>query len=48
MSWLAMQPAVTSVIAGASNPAQVEANAKALGWAMSAEELAEIDKITKG
>lgn len=48
MSWLAMQPGVTSVIAGASTPAHVEANAKALDWAMSAEELAEIDKITKG
>ena len=48
MSWLATQPAVTSVIAGASNPEQVEANAKALDWVMSAEELAQIDSITKG
>ncbi len=48
MSWLAMQPGVTSVIAGASTPEHVEANAKALDWAMSAEELAQIDKITKG
>ena len=48
MSWLAMQPGVTSVIAGASTPEHVEANAKALDWTMSAEELAEIDKITKG
>jgi len=48
LSWLAMQPRVSSVIAGASSPAQVEANAKAAGWAMSAEELAEIDRIAKG
>ncbi len=48
MSWLAMQPRVSSVIAGASTPTQIEANAKALGWAMSPEELGEIDRITKG
>ena len=48
MSWLAMQPRVSSVIAGASTPEQVEANAKALGWMMSAQELAEIDAITRG
>ena len=48
MSWLAMQPRVSSVIAGASTPEQVEANAKALDWVMSPEELAQIDKITKG
>jgi aryl-alcohol dehydrogenase-like predicted oxidoreductase len=48
MSWLAMQPRVSSVIAGASTPEQVEANAKALGWTMSAQELAEIDAITRG
>ncbi len=48
MSWLAMQPRVSSVIAGASTPQQVEANAKALGWMMSAQELAEIDAITRG
>jgi aryl-alcohol dehydrogenase-like predicted oxidoreductase len=48
MSWLAMQPGVTSVIAGASTPEHVEANAKALGWTMTPEELAQIDKITKG
>ena len=47
MSWLAMQPRVSSVIAGASTPEQVKANAKAVGWAMSAEELADIDAITR-
>ena len=48
MSWLAMQPAVSSVIAGASTPEQVEANAKALGWAMTPQELAQIDQLTSG
>jgi aryl-alcohol dehydrogenase-like predicted oxidoreductase len=36
------------VIAGASRVEQVEQNVKATGWALSAEELAEIDGITKG
>lgn len=45
-SWLAAQPVVSSVIAGATKPEQVEANVKAAEWALSAEELAEIDAIT--
>lgn len=46
-SWLASQPVVRSVIAGATKPEQVEANAKAVAWTLSADELAEIDRITK-
>jgi aryl-alcohol dehydrogenase-like predicted oxidoreductase len=45
-SWLAGKAPVTSVIAGATSPAQVEANVKAANWAISAEEMAEIDKIS--
>ncbi|RYE30910.1 MAG: aldo/keto reductase [Hyphomicrobiales bacterium] len=45
-SWLAAQPVVSSVIAGATKPEQVAANVKAADWALTAEELAEIDKIT--
>jgi aryl-alcohol dehydrogenase-like predicted oxidoreductase len=45
-SWLAAQPQVSSVIAGASQPEQIEQNVKAIGWALSAEELQEIDRIT--
>jgi aryl-alcohol dehydrogenase-like predicted oxidoreductase len=44
-SWLLAQPVVPSVIAGATKPAQVEANVKAGDWALTAEDLAEIDKI---
>jgi aryl-alcohol dehydrogenase-like predicted oxidoreductase len=47
-SWLASRPQVASVMAGATRVEQVEQNVKAIGWAMSAEELAEIDKIAKG
>jgi aryl-alcohol dehydrogenase-like predicted oxidoreductase len=45
-SWLAARPAVSSVIAGATKPEQVELNVKAADWALTAEEIAEIDKIT--
>ena len=44
-SWLASQPAVASVIAGASRPEQVEENVRAVGWALSPEELDEIDSL---
>jgi aryl-alcohol dehydrogenase-like predicted oxidoreductase len=47
-SWLAARPTVGSVIAGATKPEQIDANVKAAGWALSAEDLAEVDKITGG
>jgi aryl-alcohol dehydrogenase-like predicted oxidoreductase len=47
-SWLASRPQVASVIAGATRVEQIEANVKAIEWTLSAEEIAEIDKITKG
>lgn len=47
-SWLAAQPTVASVIAGASTPEQVELNVRAAGWALDAEELSAIDAITHG
>ncbi len=47
MSWLAANPCVSSVIAGATRPEQVSANAKACDWKMSAEELTAIDKLVK-
>ncbi|WP_353182173.1 aldo/keto reductase [Bosea sp. (in: a-proteobacteria)] len=45
-SWLAAQPVVSSVIAGATKPEQIAANVKAADWALGAEDLAEIDKIS--
>ncbi|AWN23513.1 aldo/keto reductase [Deinococcus irradiatisoli] len=47
-SWLAAQPVVSSVIAGATKPEQIEQNVKAADWQLSAEELSEIDRITRG
>jgi aryl-alcohol dehydrogenase-like predicted oxidoreductase len=45
-SWLLREGAVASVIAGATTPEQVEQNVRAAGWTLSAEDLAEIDRIT--
>jgi len=46
-SWLASRPTVASVIAGATKPEQVEQNAKATDWALTPEETAEIDRLSK-
>jgi aryl-alcohol dehydrogenase-like predicted oxidoreductase len=43
---LAAQPGCSSVIAGATTPEQVKANAAAGGWQPATEELAAIDAIT--
>jgi len=44
-SWLAAQPSVTSVIAGATTPEQVRVNATAANWKLSAQEVAEISAL---
>jgi aryl-alcohol dehydrogenase-like predicted oxidoreductase len=46
MSWLARHPAVASVIAGATRPEQLEANAKAADWALTDADMAEVAKIS--
>lgn len=45
-SWLLAQSPVASVIAGATKPEQLEQNVKAGSWKLSADELAEIDRLT--
>ena len=45
-SWLLARLAVSSVIAGATKPEQVEQNVAATGWAITLEEVAEVDRIT--
>ena len=42
IAWLLAQPRVASVIAGATRPEQVEANARAAEWVLTAEEVLEI------
>jgi aryl-alcohol dehydrogenase-like predicted oxidoreductase len=45
-AWLLARPFVASVIAGASTPAQLQQNAKAVEATLTADDLAEIDRIT--
>jgi aryl-alcohol dehydrogenase-like predicted oxidoreductase len=45
-SWLAANPNVSSIIAGATGPEQVEANVAAVSWTLTVEDLKEIDRIT--
>jgi aryl-alcohol dehydrogenase-like predicted oxidoreductase len=47
-AWLLARPAVASVIAGATKPAQVHANASAAGWALTSDDMAEIDGVLQG
>ena len=46
MSWLASRPAVGSIIAGATRPEQLEENVRAADWALTAEDLRKIDRLT--
>ena len=45
-SWLLARPQVASVIAGATKPEQLEHNVKAGDWALTPDDLAEIDRLT--
>jgi aryl-alcohol dehydrogenase-like predicted oxidoreductase len=44
-SWLACQPSVSSVIAGATSPEQLLQNAVAADWILNEHELADIDRL---
>jgi aryl-alcohol dehydrogenase-like predicted oxidoreductase len=46
IAWLAARPVVASVIAGATSPAQVAANAKAGEWRLTPDEVGEVDSLT--
>ncbi|MGH3678929.1 MAG: aldo/keto reductase [Natronosporangium sp.] len=46
IGWLAAQPAVASVIAGATRPDQVRANVAAGAWQPPADDLAALDTLT--
>lgn len=45
-SWLLSHGPVASVIAGATKPEQIRANAQAAGWTLTGEERAEVDRLT--
>lgn len=44
-SWLATRPAVASIIAGATSPAQIAANVAAPSWKLTAQDLKAIDVL---
>ena len=46
-SWMVSRPYICSVIAGATTPDQVVANAAAASWQMSAEEQQQVAQISK-
>lgn len=45
ISWLLSRKPVASVITGATSPDQLETNAKSVGWALTSEDFAEIDRL---
>ena len=47
IGWLASQPHVASVISGATRPEQVEQNVLAAEWKLTAEEMAEVNTISR-
>jgi aryl-alcohol dehydrogenase-like predicted oxidoreductase len=47
ISWLLANPRTSSVIAGATKPEQVTANVKAGQWKLTADEMQQVDKLTK-
>jgi len=47
-SWLLAQPAVCSVISGATKLEQIQANVRAVEWQLSREELDEVNALLKG
>jgi aryl-alcohol dehydrogenase-like predicted oxidoreductase len=48
ISWHTSHRLVASVIAGATRPSQIEANVAAAGWALTAEDRAEVDALIAG
>jgi aryl-alcohol dehydrogenase-like predicted oxidoreductase len=45
-SWLASQPLVASIIAGASRPEQLDVNVASTSWKLTAADMAAVDEIT--
>lgn len=45
IAWLAAQPTVASVIAGATNPGQIRANAKAAEWVLTDDEVKAVSEM---
>jgi aryl-alcohol dehydrogenase-like predicted oxidoreductase len=48
LAWLFAKPEISTVIAGASKPEQIDANLRALDWKLTLEDLEQIDQILTG
>jgi aryl-alcohol dehydrogenase-like predicted oxidoreductase len=48
ISWLLTRPTVVSVIAGATSAEQVKANAAAVSWKLTPDDLVQVDRILSG
>jgi len=48
IAWVLAEPVVSTVLAGASSPEQMAANARAASWALSAEEVGAVRAILEG
>ncbi len=46
LNWLLCQPGMTAPIIGATSLAQLEENLGAVGWALTAEELARLEEAS--
>jgi aryl-alcohol dehydrogenase-like predicted oxidoreductase len=47
INWLLTRPTVSSVILGARNESQLRDNLGAVGWALSPQQLAKLDKASE-
>ena len=47
IAWLLAQPQVSTVIAGATKPEQIEANVKAADWHLTSDDLQELEDALK-
>lgn len=47
INWLLQRPTVSSVIIGARNETQLRDNLGAVGWALEADQIARLDKVSK-
>jgi hypothetical protein len=48
LAWCLRNPHVSTAIIGATRPEQLEQNVRAVDWTPTAEDMAEIDRITQG
>ncbi len=45
IAWLATRPAVSTIITGVTKPEQVRANAQAVAWKLTPEDVSQIEQL---